>query len=177
MAALLTFVDRLVVRAALGLAMVLMVLMSCITFWQVLTRFVLERPSTWSEVTARSLMIWMVYLGLVVCLRRGMLISVDLLVTRAGPSLRRILAVLLAGLTLGVLGVMVWYGWSMAERTAGQRLAGLSDPISGSGVSIAWVYAAIPVGAALGILATLARLAEELRGEARHDLGPATHDV
>jgi len=60
-------IDRWVLRLSLWTAMALLALMSVITFWQVLTRFVLERPSIWSEVTARSLMIWMVYLGLVAC--------------------------------------------------------------------------------------------------------------
>ncbi|MCP3055336.1 TRAP transporter small permease [Aurantimonas marianensis] len=170
-------VDRWVLRLSLGTAMALLALMSVITFWQVLTRFVLERPSTWSEVTARSLMIWMVYLGLVACLRAGSLISVDLLIARVPPASRKFLAIAIAGVTLGVLGVMVWYGWAMTERTARQTIAGVSDPFFGQKISIGFIYAAIPVGAALSIVATLARLAEELTGHLVHRQGPATHDV
>jgi len=177
MIAVLRAVDRLIVRLALGLAMALLALMSCITFYQVLTRFVLERPSMWSEVTARSLMIWMVYLGLVACVRGGALISIDMLINAVRPRLRRLLAVLIAGLSLGVLGVMVWYGWAMAERASGQTLAGLADPITGAPISIGLVYAAIPVGAALSMVAALSRLADEFAGTAEARPGAAAHDI
>ena len=177
MVAMLSAFDRLVARVALGVAMALLALMSVITFWQVITRFLLEEPSTWSEVTARSLMIWMVYLGLAVALRTGSLIAVDLLMEKLPATLRKVLAVGLAAITLGVLGVMIWYGWLMAERTATQSIAGLVNPFTGNTISIGLVYAAIPVGAALSVVAVIARLAEDLaRGVAVH-AGPATHDV
>ncbi|MBA3326150.1 MAG: TRAP transporter small permease [Rhodobacteraceae bacterium] len=170
-------IDRLVVGAALGTAMALLALMACITFYQVITRFVFETPSTWSEVTARALMVWMVYLGLAACLRAGTLISVDMLMNAVGPRTRKALAVCIAAVSLGVLAVMFWYGWAMAERTATQSLAGLTDPITGANVSIGLVYAAIPVGAALAIVATVARLAEVLAGAAEPRAGPATPDI
>jgi len=164
MATILATIDRFVVKAAMAVAMALLALMSCITFYQVITRFVLERPATWSEVTARSLMIWMVYLGLVATLRSGALISIDLVLTSVPDRVRKVIAVLIAALTLTVLGVMFWYGWSMAARTSSQSLAGLVDPITGSSISIGLVYAAIPVGAALSVVAVIARLTEELAG-------------
>lgn len=176
MARILRGVDRIVVGLALGIAMVLLALMACVTFYQVITRFVFETPSTWSEVTARSMMIWMVYLGLAACLRSGALISIDMLMNALGARLQKALAVLIAGISLGVLAVMFWYGWTMAERTASQSLAGLRAPITGAPISIGVVYAAIPVGAALAVVATIARLAEVLaRGAAgthaqAHDL-------
>ena len=166
MIALLGRVERGLVALALGAAALLLVLMACVSFWQVVTRFVFERPSTWSEVTSRSLQIWMVYLGLVAAFRTGALMSVDMALRAAPPRLRLALTAAIAGLNLGVLGVMVWFGWSMAERVRSQTLAGVDNPISGGGISIALVYAAIPVGGALCVVAVLARLAEELRGAA-----------
>ena len=32
-------------------------------FWQVVTRFMLESPADWSEITTRALLIWAVLLG------------------------------------------------------------------------------------------------------------------
>ncbi len=151
---------------ALGLAAALLVAMACVSFWQVVTRFVFEKPSTWSEVTSRSLQIWMVYLGLVAAFRTGALMSVDLLLRSVPPRARLALTAAIGGLDLGVLGLVVWNGWSMAERVRSQTLAGVDNPFTGGGISIAVVYAAIPVGAALCTIAVLARLAEELRGAA-----------
>ena len=177
MLALLRGVDRLVVGTALGTATALLALMACVTFWQVLTRFVFEEPSTWSEVTARSLMIWMVYLGLVAVLRSGSLIAVDVLMAALPAKLRKGLALVVAAISLAVLGVMVWYGWAMAERTAAQTIAGLTNPLTGGKISIGLVYAAIPIGAALSIVAVIARLAEDLAGGVEAHAGPATKDV
>ena len=56
-------------------------------------------------------------------------ISVDLLMNAVGARARKALAVCIAAVSLGVLTVMFWYGWAMAERTATQSLAGLTDPI------------------------------------------------
>jgi TRAP-type C4-dicarboxylate transport system permease small subunit len=47
-------------------------------------------------------------------------------------------------------------------------LAGVLNPFTGEGLSIAFVYAAIPVGAALGVVGLIARTVEQFRaiGEA-----------
>jgi len=153
--------ERSVFWAALGAAMLLMVIMSGVSFYQVITRFVFEQPSTWSEVTSRSLNIWMVYLGLVAAFRTGSLMAVQMLVQKARGLPRLILLALITGITLGVLVVMFWYGWEMAYRVRFQTLAGVDNPLTGSGISIAWVYAAIPVGAALSAVAVVAKAVEE----------------
>lgn len=163
--AALRLVDRTVTRTALGAAMLLLAAMACITMWQVVTRFVLDAPSTWSEVAARSLMIWMVYLGLCVTVRSGSLIAIDLLMRSLSGRARQALALVVAGVGLAVLLVMMRYGWEMMERAGRQSIAGLVNPLTGDTVSIAWVYAAVPVGAALSSVALVARLVEELAGE------------
>jgi len=177
MLSVLQTIDRWVVRLSLGVAMVLLALMSCVTFYQVITRFVLESPSTWSEVTARALMIWMVYLGLVATLRMGALISIDLIFELVPDAVRRLLSLVIAAVTLAVLCVMIWYGWLMAERTSSQTLAGLVDPITGMRISIGIVYAAIPVGAALSVVAVLARLVEDLVNPPRPAAEQEIHEV
>ena len=156
-------VERAVTAAALALAAALLVAMAGVSFYQVVTRFVFERPSTWSEVLSRSLQIWMVYLGLVAAFRTGALMSVDMLLRAVPRRARLVLMAAIAGVNLGCLCVMIWFGWSMAERVRSQTLAGVDNPFTGGGISIALVYAAVPVGAALCAVAVLARLAEEVR--------------
>lgn len=154
--------EQAVFQAALSAAMVLLVLMACVSLYQVITRFVFEQPSTWSEVTSRSLQIWMVYLGVVAAFRTGALLSVDMLARSVGTRARLAVLAAIAGLNLGVLAVMVWYGWDMAHRVRFQTLAGVDNPFTGGGISIALVYAAIPVGAALSMVAVVARFVEEV---------------
>jgi TRAP-type C4-dicarboxylate transport system permease small subunit len=58
-----------------------------------------------------------------------------------------------------MLGVMFWFGWTMAERVKFQEMAGLE-------VSMAWGYVAIPLGAVFAMLGSIAhfldRRSEEL---------------
>src|SRR3546814_17759335 len=52
---------------------------SVLAFYQVVARFLLETPSVWTEVLTRSLLIWMVYIGIGIAFRQGAMVSIDLL--------------------------------------------------------------------------------------------------
>lgn len=156
-------VERAIMRWTLRAAMLLLVLAAGVAFYQVVTRFLFEEPSTWSEVAARSLTIWMVYLGVAVAFRTGALLAVEFLYSRLHGTARLVLTAVIFGLSLGVLLVMVWAGWEMVTRARFQMLAGVENPVTGAGISIAWVYAAVPTGAALAIVGLLARTAEQVR--------------
>lgn len=167
MIAILSRFERFAMLWTMRVAMALLALAAAIAFYQVLTRFLFEQPSTWSEVAVRSLAVWMVYLGVAVALRTGALMSIEFLSSRLTGTAGRVLVAAVAGLTLGVLLVMVWYGWQMVGRVRFQMLAGVDNPFTGEGISIALVYAAIPTGAALAIVGLLARAAEEMREKGR----------
>ncbi len=155
--------ERFLMRWTLRAAMALLVLTCFVSFYQVITRFVFEEPSAWSEVAARSLNIWMVYLGVAVAFRTGALMAVDFTLDRLRGRARAVLVAAITGVSLGVLGVMVWFGIAMVSRVRFQSLAGMLNPLTGEEISIGFVYAAIPVGATLAIIAALARAAEQIR--------------
>ncbi|MAA96728.1 MAG: TRAP transporter permease DctQ [Stappia sp.] len=149
-------VERRITRLALELSIAALAIIVLLTFYQVVTRFVFGHPSAWSEVAARSVMMWMVFMGLAAAFRQGAMIAVDFLMDVGPKPLRFILVILIAFASLVFLGLLVWYGWSMAERVQRQNLAGLE-------ISIAWVYAALPVGAALAVPGVVARFIVSLR--------------
>lgn len=128
-------------------------------FWQVISRFILSEPATWSEALIRTLLIWMAFLGLGGAFRVGALVSIDLCHRLTRGKLRLAVELMILAASLFVLTVMVMQGWNMAQRVKFQNLAGLE-------VSIAWGYAAIPVGAAFAFFGVLAhfldRRAEDL---------------
>jgi TRAP-type C4-dicarboxylate transport system permease small subunit len=159
--------ERFVMRWTMWAAVSLLALCCCVSLFQVITRFVFEEPSTWSEVAARSLDIWMVYLGVAVAFRTGALMSVEFLSARLRGRAKAVLLAGIAGLSIGVLVVLVWFGIVMVDRARFQMLAGVENPFTGEGLSIALVYAAVPVGAALAIIGALARAAEEIRAALR----------
>ncbi|WP_426959841.1 TRAP transporter small permease [Muricoccus radiodurans] len=127
--------------------------------WQVVARFATETPAVWSEALVRTALVWMALLGLSAALRTGSLVSIDVAHRLAPRGLRRGLeAAALAG-SLVLMGVLFWFGWTMAQRVRFQEMAGLE-------VSISWGYAAIPIGAAFAMIGALAgfldRRSEEL---------------
>lgn len=158
MIAALLAVERRVTQAIMAAASLLLAAAAAVTFFQVFTRFVLQAPSTWSEVLTRTLLIWMVYLGCAGAFRAGALVSVDVLYRLARGRARRRLEAVITLACLTLLFVMAWYGVQIAHRVRFQNLAGLE-------ISIAWAYAAIPVGAAFAILAVLAHHFDPQRRE------------
>lgn len=141
--------DRILTRIAVGLACLLLVLAAVFGLYQVLTRFLLQEPSTWSEVLVRTLLIWMVYLGCAGAFRQGALVAVDVLYVRTTGRARAVFDWAVTLMVLAFLGIALWFGIEMTWRVRFQNLAGLE-------ISIAWAYAAIPVGAGFAILAVLA---------------------
>ena len=77
--ALVLAVDRRLTALALHVACALLAVISALGLWQVIARFVLSQPSSWTEEVMRRLLVWCVVLGTVVAFRRGALVSVDLM--------------------------------------------------------------------------------------------------
>ncbi len=150
MAKLLLAVERRVTGAIWILACLLMAIAASLGFYQVLTRFIFNEPSTWTEVSIRMLLIWMVMLGTVVAFRQGALVSVDLMYRLSRGTWLKILRLIITTVTVLFLSILIWYGVEVAWRVRFQELAGL-EPLS-----IGWAYLALPVGASFSILAVLA---------------------
>lgn len=162
----LRFEDRATRLALLG-AILMLVISVTLGFYQVLTRFVFDAPSTWSEVISRSAMIWCVFLGAAAGFRGGFMMSVEV-IYRLLPGRRLIwLEVLIAFCCAIVLLVLIYYGIAMMMRVRNQMLSGLE-------VSIAWAYAAMPVGSSFALLAVMARLVAQAMGTER--IGPAVEE-
>jgi TRAP-type C4-dicarboxylate transport system permease small subunit len=151
-------IERAVTETSIFVACGLMAAAACVGFYQVLTRFVLSQPATWSETLVRTLLIWMAFLGMCGAIRIGALVSVDLLYRTCRGRARRVLEVVITLATLTLLGILVWFGVDLAWRVRFQTLAGLEIPVT-------WAYAAVPAGSALAILAVLAHFFDPQRNE------------
>ncbi len=154
--------DRWSTGVATALAGAAMVGAVSLAFYQVLMRYVFNRPTAWTESILQLLVVWMVYLGLAVTFRTGALVSVDLLLTSTRGLARRTVETTILLLSLVLLGHMVWYGSAMVQRGASNI-----NPVLGFAMS--WGYLAVPVGGALATLAALARFVDP---QAREPLPP-----
>ena len=142
---------------ALRLSIAFLVIAAGLALFQVITRFVFDAPSTWSEVITRSAMIWSVFLGVAAAFRHGAMISVDAVQNALPRPLARALIVASGAASLLFFSILLWQGYLMTLRVLPQKLAALE-------VSIAWVYAALPVGSAFIIVAVLAATIRALTG-------------
>jgi len=138
-------------RGTAWLLTALMGAMVIIGAYQVLSRFVLHDPAPWSEEVLRRAMIWMVALGLSIGFRHGAHISVDVINRVQTIWVRRCVRWTVFSVTFAFLGILVWLGADMAWRVRFQTFASME-------IAMSWAYLAIPVGAALSLVALLARV-------------------
>ncbi|WBU52030.1 TRAP transporter small permease [Paracoccus sp. SCSIO 75233] len=111
----------------------------------VIARYVFNSSFPWSEEVARAMLTWLIFLGMSAAFRRDEMVS--LVFFREKLSDRGVLVVrlLTIGASIVFLAVAGWYTVKLMGLTARQTL-----PVTG--LHIAWVYAAIPVGSAISIL-------------------------
>jgi TRAP-type C4-dicarboxylate transport system permease small subunit len=141
--------DRFTTTLAMVLACLALFVAVASGTWQVISRFATNTPAVWSEAVVRASLIWMVFLGLAGTLRIGALVSIDLAHRLSPPKLRRALETLSLLSSLALMGVLFWFGWTMAQRVQFQIMAGVE-------VSMSYAYAAIPVGAAFALIGAIA---------------------
>lgn len=158
MRSLLLALDRHLSNFALNVACVLLAVISALGLWQVVARFVLSQPSTWTEEAMRRLLIWCVMLGVVVAFRRGALVSVDLMLRLSKGAWHQVVRWIITLSSLAFLGVLLWFGIDLAWRVRFQTFASME-------LSMGWAYAALPVGASLALVAVLAQHVDPMNEE------------
>jgi len=144
--------DRCIARTTETAAIALFLLIPILTAYQVVARFVLQQPSPWSEAAIQMSMIWSTLLGFSILFRQGALLSMDFIEKRVPNRFLNVLSFVHFVAALGLLLVMLFAGLKLIGIVKAQRLAGL-------GISMAYAYGAIPVGAVVSILTIISRAA------------------
>jgi TRAP-type C4-dicarboxylate transport system permease small subunit len=140
-------------------ACAMMVVAASLGVFQIVTRFVLERPAEWSEILIRFSLIWMVFLGIPAAFRQGAMVSVDVLYRWSPPKFRRVLDWLVCLAALALITIILWWGWDYAQRGSVQSMAGLES------VSMFWAYLAMPVGSVFCVIGIIGNLLDPMRLE------------
>jgi len=113
-----------------------------IIFYAVVMRYVIHRPPAWSEELSRFLFIWMIMLGAVLVTREQSHIQITFLVDLLPERLRFLLSNLTRLLMIAFCWVMIQQGLKIYPI-----VAEASSP--SFGISMGWLYLAIPVGGML----------------------------
>lgn len=119
-----------------------MMLISALSFYQVVTRYAFNNPSTWSEELIRFIFVWASCLGAAIGIKEHIHIGIDVIVNFFSPKIRMVVDVIIH-LVLGVFAVfMIKYGYALTLKTRVQLSPALRIPMS-------YVYLAVPV---MGVL-------------------------
>ncbi len=139
----------------------LLVVVSAVTLYEVVSRYVFGAPTTWSIDISIYAMFWACFLGGAYTLREGGHVAVDVIVRRLGDTWRRRIALVIHALVALFFAVVTWRG-AVASLEAYQfgevTMSVLRFPSY-------LPLLAIPVGGALITVQTLVSAAEEWHGE------------
>lgn len=138
-----------------SVALLLMLLIAiCV---QVVARYVLNRPTSWSEQLAQYAFVWMTLLGSAVVTREGAHLGVTLVQERLQGSAARALALVTGSASLLVLGFWVYAGVTQVQLTWDMTEAGLN-------VRLGWVYLSVPVSCSLTAVFVLEKVLRAVAG-------------
>lgn len=144
-------------RLSLWVAGIGLVLMTALIAAQVVWRYILNDSIVWTEPASVMIMGWFIFLGAAVGIREGYHLSFDVLLyvlpLRAKLVLFSISDIAVTGFGVG----MIWFGWQLAERTAGNVLPSL-------GISGAFDFAPIVAGGILIVLFSIERVLRRAAG-------------
>ena len=137
-------------------ATLLMVVLLVVVALQVFTRYVTGAPLAWTEELARYLFIYLVFVGASGAIRSRSHVRIDMFARRIPPLPRLVLFLAINLLILATMALIAWWGWSSALRMATRRAVTMD-------FSMAVVYAAIPIAAALMMLRTALQMRTDLQ--------------
>jgi TRAP-type C4-dicarboxylate transport system permease small subunit len=124
---------------------------------QVFSRYALSLSLSWPEEVSRYLFVWLVFIGGAAAVGAGESLVVDSFTELAPPALRRTARIVApAGALLGI-GILLYTCMPLllgpASRTASPA----------SGITLFWVYLAVPVGCAITAVFLFNAMLSEMR--------------
>lgn len=134
--------DRLIHKCLLWIIAILIFAMMCVTFSQVIFRYVVGQSLSWSEEAGRYLFVWIAFLGMAAAFQSKAHVALDLLEKALPGKAARFLSILNT-LLVGVVGLgLVVGGISLIKFGINQRSAAIGLPMY-------TVYSVIPAGGAM----------------------------
>jgi len=132
--------------------------MFLMVFLQVIFRYVIHVPFSFSEELARYLMVWIVCIGAAGAYGKGMHIGVNLFTGLLPATGQKWVARLVHLAVGGLMGVIIFEGGRLSYLLANQ----LSPAME---IKMTWPYLAVPVGAVLILIQAAALLFKGFAGK------------
>jgi len=110
---------------------------------------------TWTEELSRYLLVWSTFLGATLAYKRGLHISITIVVDALHGRFRSLFVVLGYALSLYFFGLAIWNGFELMVKQIFHVSPALQLPMR-------WIYLGIPLGFSVMSVHALAKVAEEL---------------
>lgn len=123
----------------------------------VFSRYVLNRPFSFTEEIVLMCMVWVCFLGACIAAKDREHIVIDIVLAIVPKPVSRAMEVFSLVATIILLAILVWQGMILVDRTQFMQTTALQLPV---GI----MYIAIPVSSALMIVYNLRHLYRDLRG-------------
>ena len=137
-------------------AICLMSVLAICVIAQVIWRYALGTPLTWSEELARYMQIWMVMLGAAVMMRKGGHLAIDLVTASLPPKIKRVTDTLVYIAIIVFFSIVVWQGIPVTMNAMKQHSPAIQ-------ANMGYVYMALPVGGALILMEAVIRFVRFLK--------------
>lgn len=131
------------------IASLFLILLAILVVFQVIARFIINFPLSWSEEVSRYIMVYIVFLGSALAVRYKQHISIDFLVEIVSPKNKKNLTNLILLINAIFFALLVYYGSLFTLAMYKQATPALQ-------FSMAWAYAAVPIGSLLMLINTVA---------------------
>jgi C4-dicarboxylate transporter DctQ subunit len=155
-----------------GLVALLLAAMTCITFAQVVARYVFNYSFVWALELTAFLFAWLIFLGMAYGVRAGSHIGVEALVKALGPRAARGAAIAACALCMVYAAIVFAGSWQYVEKMYAIGIEAQDIPVP------QWVpRLALPVGFALLFLRLGQVLVRLARGQSARLLGDEAEEA
>ncbi|QNB46610.1 TRAP transporter small permease subunit [Thermanaerosceptrum fracticalcis] len=136
---------------------ILLIIMTAITFWGVIARFVLRDSSSWAEEAARYLSIWAAFIGASLGVKKGAHIGVEAFVMILPKKVQQYISIITTVFCIIFCCAVsyIGYDYTLKLLKTGQLSPAMRMPI-------VWAYAAVPVGCLLMTIRYFMLLIEQI---------------
>lgn len=134
---------------------ILFSLILCLSFIQVIFRYIFNSPLTWSLSICNYLYVWLVFIGSAVVIMDEGHLGLSFLTERLDMRKRRILYILInLAIILVILIVFIKEGVFITKVTSRQISAEV-------GIKMSWIYLAIPTGGIFMLINTIRKILQK----------------
>jgi TRAP-type C4-dicarboxylate transport system permease small subunit len=132
-------------HATMALVGGIAVVIAASVFW----RYALNDALSWSEEVGKYMMIWLVFTGAPIALRRGGHVAIEILPNALPERLKQLLFAVVFLIIALLMAMLVYRGITFAWNGRTQMA------ITVGNISMAWIFAAVPIGSAIMLLVAL----------------------